>query len=800
MEQSKFENDGSLVFKVFVRQDRTPLCDKPVSATLMTDIELPEQRVSAAWIVIKTLKDLQYKIFERDEFSLDDPDYRKITELLKKNEQELRVLKNSCLERRAPPSDAVSREIADRMAFIKRAGLILSKYYSTGRLNEPQTEEVEAVSAAESAALDEALHYRDIEIPEDVVKLLEHEFLKLFKPDLARSAKFAKNCLESQLDQRQTFYDFEDESLFSRSESQDKKSIKILVSVSGSGKTRQLLELLYRRHGYYLVCKDLNDFGSGDLNDCYLLSDRSPDLVEYYINLLYFVRVVVCDLLKNFGSKSEFSDPHKILLAQLHPTDFFGCDIFKVLFRYVVDIGKVIVGLDQIIKKRCFDFAAIDEIQSTLRGTPQYVLTSSRRPFFSPLIYYSVLRDFFSHFILSGTRIKFPLIRELLESSAMKQAKVEYEVIQGLEPLNEDRAKRYIRQVLEHYGEVQASIVEEAVEKIAENPLFLGRGRFIAFLLDWIVADLENETVVEDAMRNFVQILSVPSKLQYPLRFYIEDKQSGQDPFDTKVGILNLGTVIRDGLIQCLYSGKATLKLAGQDATETVRYGIGFCRVTSGIVSSVELQEHAIVACLRHLFPIRDLVIGICMQLASFPKPGMVGYILEFLVAAALVANLNKECLETLMPYLGTLESYLSQEREDLILFPDNCCGPDIIYKCKGTVHIVQVKFVKALSRQERLNAAHTTDHSLFYTKRQDGSVLKGYEKRREEVLKQLSGFKVERYLFIHTEDYGRKIGKIDGVKVLTETLEPNFFVNLYEVGDSNLWHELNKVRERFQE
>ena len=85
-------------------------------------------------------------------------------------------------------------------------------------------------------------------------------------------------------------------------------------------------------------------------------------------------------------------------------------------------------------------------------------------------------------------------------------------------------------------------------------------------------------------------------------------------------------------------------------------------------------------------------------------------------------------------------------------------CGPDIIYKCVATktVYIVQVKFVKMISKQEVANACDTTDPELFYCKRKGNGVLKGFEEKRRKLRSslrklQLDGYALHQVLFIHS-------------------------------------------------
>jgi hypothetical protein len=49
----------------------------------------------------------------------------------------------------------------------------------------------------------------------------------------------------------------------------------------------------------------------------------------------------------------------------------------------------------------------------------------------------------------------------------------------------------------------------------------------------------------------------------------------------------------------------------------------------------------AVIECLRFLVPVSDLVETMAYKLVSYPKPQMVGLMLEYLVAFAFVANLH---------------------------------------------------------------------------------------------------------------------------------------------------------------
>ncbi|KAJ3369139.1 hypothetical protein HDU84_001585, partial [Entophlyctis sp. JEL0112] len=213
---------------------------------------------------------------------------------------------------------------------------------------------------------------------EDVLRLLEFKIENIgFKLEKPPKGVFRDNCLEFRLDSRQTAYSLDGDD-----------NIKVLLSVSGSGKTRQLLELLFKQFGYYFVVGfQFADFGSADLAECFRLSLITPGNVKYYLELLYFVRRFVCDFLIRVG----FYTPDQILLAQLHPKAFFGRDIFFELFDFLVWLPERVTGLSKRRIANYFDFAAIDEIQAALGGGVAFRMTQSEnnRPFFSPLVYYS---------------------------------------------------------------------------------------------------------------------------------------------------------------------------------------------------------------------------------------------------------------------------------------------------------------------------------------------------------------------------------------------------------------------------
>jgi hypothetical protein len=132
---------------------------------------------------------------------------------------------------------------------------------------------------------------------------------------------------------------------------------------------------------------------------------------------------------------------------------------------------------------------------------------------------------------------------------------------------------------------------------------------------------------------------------------------------------------------------------------------------------------------------------------------------------------------------------------------PDHMMGPDIIYKCpaRRTVYIIQVKFLKKISKQEAMNACDTTDPQMFYCNRKTGNVLKGFEERRNVVTEELrrlqtdGHYSIQQCLFIHTG--GSKGVYTQGALLFTKEQAPHFF----DLINGELWNFLDSLRSKFE-
>jgi hypothetical protein len=239
------------------------------------------------------------------------------------------------------------------------------------------------------------------------------------------------------------------------------------------------------------------------------------------------------------------------------------------------------------------------------------------------------------------------------------------------------------------------------------------------------------------------------------------------------------------------------MELTDEFGAAAIRYGLGFGEVTGGLLHSIEIQELAVIECLRYLFPFTYIVESFTQRIISSPKPQIVGYLMEYLVAFALVSNYSGvDSAKIIKASKGFVFQYLQSNDSSLVCFPDHMCGPDIIYKCTTTktVYIVQVKFVKGMSKQEAANACDTTDPELFYCKRKGNGVLKGFEDKRTSLLQDLrslqkDGFSLQQMLFIHSG--GNQTSFTQGALIVTKGSYPEFFNTI----GSGVWEFLDSVQ-----
>ena len=716
---------------------------------------------------IEAIEDLLDKDYE--EWTLKEKQMFGNHEELRKKEEQLRKKEEQLRE--------------ERKQLLKQKTLLLQREQNQGissLIKSAKAMEIDSTSQrSESDQVFIQTNNLDLQMSNDSLKYLIYLLEKTVDVrKLPNSAAFRDKCLEYRLDRRTTQYD-----------PNDVDNVKLLIAVSGAGKTRMLLELLYSNFGYYFILKSSqNDFGSNDLYQCQLYCDSNSKNVQYAIRLLYFVHAAVCNYLIDKG----FKEPWQILLAQIHPVAFFGIDLFEYLFATLLK-EQVSVKTDTL---KYFPLVAIDEIQLCVESKACYQILESTndRPFFSPLVYYSKMKQNFPHFLLSGTGINFEYVKEAMESSSMKgDQKTNYEVVTNFHALSRVEIERYATQFLQEHHVLE---VNEIVSRISKFELCHGRPRFLAYVLDEYMKSRD----IDIAIGKFISGISSVDGQIFPLRFLKRDLDNNNNSLHRVIGNDTLLRIIRDALLDAVWKGQVKFDLADEFGAAAIRYGLGFGEVTDGLLHSIEIQELAVIECLRYLFPFSYIVKSFAQRISSSPKPQIVGYLMEYLVAFALVSNYSGvDAAKMIKASKGFVFQYLRSNDSSQVCFPDTMCGPDIIYKCTmtKTVYIVQVKFVKGISKQEAANACDTTDPELFYCKRKGNGVLKGFEDKRTKLLVDLKslqkdGFSLQQMLFIHTG--GNQTSFTQGALIVTKESEPEFFNAI----GSGVWEFLDSARANF--
>jgi hypothetical protein len=326
------------------------------------------------------------------------------------------------------------------------------------------------------------------------------------------------------------------------------------------------------------------------------------------------------------------------------------------------------------------------------------------------------------------------MMDELMESSAMKMdQRLKYEILFPFRPLSQSDVEKYVSSYLSKH---HVKEVDEIVKKLSAFPLCHGRPRFVAYILDRYLANRKIEVVI----CNFVEELCNIQSQLFPLRFLKRDVENNKLSFKNRIiDGESLGHQICQGMLNFIIDGEFTIQVENTEGATAIQYGLGFAVSWGNCITQVKVQEMAILECLRPFVPFGDLVKKLATQTMFCTNSQTAGYMIEYFVAFALVANYaGDEATSRIQVTKRQPNTYLSNNSTDdhEVFFPDHMCGPDIMYKCSTTktLYIVQVKFYKKFTKQEKMNAISTTDPDLFYCNRnspEKPAVIDGYEEKK---------------------------------------------------------------------
>ncbi|EJD42065.1 hypothetical protein AURDEDRAFT_186223 [Auricularia subglabra TFB-10046 SS5] len=222
----------------------------------------------------------------------------------------------------------------------------------------------------------------------------------------------------------------------------------LLVNASGSGKTRLVLETLYRHWGFYFgadIDYTVNPYGSEDFPD--LVSDlsnlahvplspraerlslleRNQLLVDTHMRRVILARLLILDHYVTLAAQCGVDDAEaraKWLWLQLRPTELVGCDIFRNAHAQLYSWSQESIGtrLGELLDKhlRRLEFVALDEAQILVAKSTTSFIASDRllhQPLLHALISYLASTFTLSRCIATGTKVPLSVMEDALSSS-----------------------------------------------------------------------------------------------------------------------------------------------------------------------------------------------------------------------------------------------------------------------------------------------------------------------------------------------------------------------------------------------
>lgn len=512
-------------------------------------------------------------------------------------------------------------------------------------------------------------------------------------------------------------YNFEgDESI--RFEVCSENEINFILGPPGTGKTRFLTKLLYEKLGYFFTFAGNGDFGSQDLKLCMKFMKMYPNDAHFCLNLLYYVRALVCKELINL----KYSTPREILLAQLHPKRFFQYDIFAALYANIFTQHRWSV-IPQI---EYFDIVCFDDAQVS---TPEDENGKIDCVGFSNFV--SKACDLFkwSLFFISGNFIHLKTV--LLKRVQLDGFTKNYNYFTLYLEQEHIDYKNYCEKILSDRDFSQSEI-QTFLEKIKKTRLCKGRPSYVNFFLENLLKGQSFDKI----LLRFYKSRIVPGSRDFLLNKMYSDMKAGHP--DLKIGTTFFESVCTSMAHFCL-SLNTDFEISGQ-YDRLIKYHLEFVHFSdTHIIFSI--SELVMFKCLRNIIPILDVAIKIHSRLHICQKKKGRKFAVEYLGAFGIANkyfNGDRLLLKNLQSFAGSFKNYLIHGKENEILFPDNLCGPNIVYKYGNVLEIIRIE---NFGHDDNMGY-HTSDPALFYCCEKSGEVfncMKGRKKTLDELLKNYS-------------------------------------------------------------
>jgi hypothetical protein len=473
------------------------------------------------------------------------------------------------------------------------------------------------------------------------------DFMKRYT--INKNAKFKSNCLEFKLEERLTNALPENEKL------------KLLIAVSGGGKTRRIYEELYKSHGVFFTCAKQNNGGSEDLALCLSDSISTKDSTRYF-RLLFASRIMILKWLEE-----EYKMlPYQLLLAQIHPKEMFGADIFYDFYKALI---LKFTGIEW-LKFDSKYWLAIDEIQMAIQGPNVFIYSSTARPVLAPLVKAALTAlSSYGKLVLAGTGMDYQTLRDVFASGSMKNSL--YDIVSDFRPMTGQQVLFYSKMILCDLGKLNHE-VDDVAERLSKDSLFVpGRPRFLSSVLDAIISDTESQLMTEKldkALLIFHEILSNPSSFAFPIRYWDARKNC----------LINSSTyeLLAVKALTSYLRGKNALFLKSHvedDLADLINMGIGYPDYGSG---GLYLCEETIVECLFVLINPKLLAQEFMSMLTASVNSSVAGFNFEYIILIKFYCDdpqRNITILRGSLPY--HLDGLFLEIDGCYIILPDNNAG-----------------------------------------------------------------------------------------------------------------------------
>lgn len=562
-------------------------------------------------------------------------------------------------------------------------------------------------------------------VPEETLETFESDITNLFgylyPPRKNSHVPFSVKCLDA----------FPCEEYFKckpKDNTKDNSKINILTGSRGCGKTRFIFEKILQCPGVYFSFSN-----SMDLLECKKLCEDNVLRAREYIDLLHFSRNF---LLKFLGENPTTAN--NLNLIQIEPLRFYNTDIFKWLYSIMI---KNFESWSK-IPKDYSNYVFFDDVEKILICKTSDEFRSNCN--FSEIFSHTEKQNEVQCIYLALTGLFYKRL-----SDTFKNINIEVnEFNEVFKPLERLEIESFVKRNLKSKN-FNTEEIDNVLNDIEEICNIYKRPKFFALILDEISS--VNRPKVADLVTKAKELMSNVEEFK---KIHIIPHHSFDD-------LTPIDTIFRAIIKKNYFNQAPQLLFNKHTSVQKFHAGVGYLTKNPD-VDTYNVDEEAVQSEILGIYTFfhqvqqaKEIIIS------SIDKPAM-GKAFEFFVALKIWSQNSGGSQECLKGFRGNIFSYLAFGEKNEVFFPENSCGPDIIFKFDKTLWLVQVKFVNDFSPANAASAYETTDPKTLYKH----LTKKNAEEFQTTLQKAIKDFTFKRYLVICHENEMRrsKCPKIEDV------------------------------------